>query len=137
LRSPVIVRVEPNLVYVEDSPACLCGFDHVFNLDCRRASRRRKVFFVRADEKLTAFLELEATIRAVTLQRVAAFVFTRYGSFKIARVLVRFDYIGSFVVKRITASRERLRNFGNPNFCSGILGDQRHIKASARGADVI
>jgi hypothetical protein len=33
------------------------------DLDCRRASRRGKRFVVRADEKLTAFLELECHTR--------------------------------------------------------------------------
>jgi hypothetical protein len=32
------------------------------NLDCRRTLRRRKGFVVRADEKLTAFLELQTAI---------------------------------------------------------------------------
>jgi hypothetical protein len=35
------------------------------NLDCGRASRRRQAFAVRADEKLTAFFELESAIRAL------------------------------------------------------------------------
>jgi len=42
------------------------GFQQVNNLRCWRASRRRKAFVVRADEKLTAFVELEAAIRAAT-----------------------------------------------------------------------
>jgi hypothetical protein len=37
------------------------GFRGTNDLNCRRASRR-KPFVVRADEKLTAFLELEAAI---------------------------------------------------------------------------
>jgi hypothetical protein len=32
----------------------------------------------------------------------------RYGSLKIARVFVRLDHIGSFIVNRITASCDRL-----------------------------
>jgi hypothetical protein len=36
------------------------GFQRANDLDCRRTSRQRKAFVVRADEKLTAFVELEA-----------------------------------------------------------------------------
>jgi hypothetical protein len=39
------------------------GFLQANNLDCGRASRQRKGFVVRADEKLTGFMELESMIR--------------------------------------------------------------------------
>ena len=38
------------------------GFQRANDLDCGRASRRRKRFVVRSDEKVTAFLELESVI---------------------------------------------------------------------------
>jgi hypothetical protein len=33
--------------------------------------------------------------------------------FEIASVLVRFDHVGRFIVNRITASRERLKNLAD------------------------
>jgi hypothetical protein len=39
------------------------GFERANNLDCRRASRRKR-FIVRADEKLNCVVESESAIRA-------------------------------------------------------------------------
>jgi hypothetical protein len=42
------------------------GFWGANDLDCRRASRRGKRYVVRAEEKVAAFLELEAAVRGCT-----------------------------------------------------------------------
>jgi hypothetical protein len=81
LRSPLIVRVDPNLVHVEEltrwedarpnkNPSCKFAGLHsrvprlvqLYDAD----SDDGKCFIVRADEKLTAFLELEAAISGRT-----------------------------------------------------------------------
>ena len=79
--------------------------------DAHRGHGRR--FIVHADEKLSAFLELE---RAVCIHLLSENLEKQkklgvfYHFLKFARVLVRFNHVARFVVTRITASCKRLYN---------------------------